>query len=60
MVRFSFIKGVFRLVSIFFISDLYQLMKEIGRMRCERPARPVLVVSMVSFLGLQETAYFLY
>jgi hypothetical protein len=34
-------------------------MKEIGRLRCEAPGRPVTVVaSVVSFLGVRETTYF--
>ena len=33
-------------------------MKEIGRLGCEAPSQPVTVVSMVSFLGVWETTYF--
>jgi hypothetical protein len=47
-------------LQVHFISDLYRLMKEIGRLCCEPPARLVLVDSVVSFLGLREMAYFLY
>jgi hypothetical protein len=33
-------------------------MKEIGRCCCEAPGQPVTVASVVSFLGLQEMAFF--
>jgi hypothetical protein len=43
---------------LYFISGLYQLMKEIGCLCCEPLGQPVTVVAVVSFEGLPETTYF--
>jgi hypothetical protein len=45
-------------LQVYFISGLYWLMKEIGHLHCEPPAWPVMVVSMVRFLGLWEMTYY--